>query len=147
MTSKISAIAECTKSLARNPLGIIAMFIVLVYGFASAMAGFSEKLERSERLPVIWFLVVFPVLVLFTFEPASSTDEATGKIDQCRFDLIISDMNRPGELRAGLALLSRLRSEGNCTPYILYSAPATAEHQAEAWKRGAVGMTDRPHEL
>jgi CheY-like chemotaxis protein len=251
MSTKISAVVEGTKHLARNPLGIIAMFIVLVYGFASAMAGFSDKLERGERLPVVWFLVLFPPLVLFTFawlvsrhhaklyspadyredasfieasvqqvevalalgaaaarkqagapsdvvsdtrgaasrvaklmtphslstvrlrkllwvddhpenntyeiealqslgfsvELASSTHEVTKKIDQCRYDLIISDMNRPGELRAGLALLSRLRAEENCTPYILYSAPATAEQQAEAWKRGAVGMTDRPHEL
>jgi len=67
VTTKMPVIAECAKNLARNPLGIIALFIVLVYGFASLMVGFSGKLTANERAPVIWFLVVFPVLVLFMF--------------------------------------------------------------------------------
>ena len=59
--------AETARDLARNPLGIIALFIVLIYGLASLVVGFSGKLQTSERLPVIWFLVVFPVLVLAVF--------------------------------------------------------------------------------
>jgi len=245
-------IAECAKNLAPNPLGIIALFIVLVYGFASLMVGFSGKLTANERAPVIWFLVVFPVLVLFMFswlvshhhaklyspadfrqdasfieasrqqvevaaaigaatarkmssaapmeivsdtrvgasrlaklmtpqtlcsvrlrkilwvddQPedkpfevealqslgfkvdfAASTQEALDKLQRSAFDLIISDMNRPGEVRAGFSLLTRLRLEGDTTPYVLYSAPATPECQAEAWKRGAVGVTESPQDL
>jgi hypothetical protein len=55
------------KGLSRNPLGIIALFIVLVYGFAALVTTFSGSLSWSERLPLIWFLVLFPVLVLAVF--------------------------------------------------------------------------------
>ncbi|MGH8624954.1 MAG: response regulator [Gammaproteobacteria bacterium] len=58
---------ETAKSLARNPLGIIALFIVLVYGFASLVTAVGGDLRAEERLPLIWFLVVFPVLVLGVF--------------------------------------------------------------------------------
>ncbi len=57
------------KSLAKNPLGIIALFIVLIYGFASLVLTFgSSSLESpAERLPIIWFLALFPVAVLGVF--------------------------------------------------------------------------------
>src|SRR5256885_10550792 len=45
MTIERVSLVECAKNLARNPLGIIALFIVLVYGFASLMVGFSDKLQ------------------------------------------------------------------------------------------------------
>ncbi len=54
--------------LSRNPLGIIALFIVLVYGIAALVLGTSlNNLEPGERTPLIWFLVLFPILVLFAF--------------------------------------------------------------------------------
>jgi len=56
------------KELSRNPLGIIALFIVLVYGFACLLFGFSaEYLTPSEKVPLIWFTVLFPSLVLVVF--------------------------------------------------------------------------------
>lgn len=56
------------KELSRNPLGIIALFIVLVYGFACLLFGFSAKhLETTERIPLILFTAIFPVLVLILF--------------------------------------------------------------------------------
>jgi len=59
---------QIAKQLARNPLGIIALFIVLVYGIAALLFTQSlEKLNSDERLPLIWFLMLFPVLVLVTF--------------------------------------------------------------------------------
>ena len=63
----IKQFGETAKGLARNPLGIIALFIVLIYGFASLVVGVSGNLEPPERLPIIWFLVVFPVIVLAVF--------------------------------------------------------------------------------
>ena len=50
--------------LARNSLGIIALFIVLVYGFASLVTAFAGSFTAAERLPLIYFLILFPVLVL-----------------------------------------------------------------------------------
>ncbi|NVC95732.1 CTL/SLC44 family protein [Vibrio natriegens] len=56
------------KDFARNPLGIIALFISLIYGFASLLLNSSaDKLTQNERWPLIAFIVIFPVLVLITF--------------------------------------------------------------------------------
>jgi CheY-like chemotaxis protein len=253
MTRDISPFAESAKNLARNPLGIIALFIVLIYAFASLVVGFSNKLTASERLPVIWFLILFPALVLvifawlvsrhhaklysptdyredsafieasieqvqvaaavgaatarklprdhsveasasetrvaagrvaklitpnvlraasarrvlwvddhhpknsferdalealgFRITLAHSTDEVIAILKEEQFDVIISDMNRPGELRAGLALLGRLRARAIHSPYIIYSALPGPELQAEAWECGATGITNKPDDL
>lgn len=59
-------ISFAAKRLSRNPLGIIALFIVLVYAMAAAVlavAGVSD----AKVLPLIYFLTVFPVLVLSAF--------------------------------------------------------------------------------
>ena len=54
-------------SLARNPLGIIALFIVLVYGLACIVLISASSLPSNERIPIVYFLVIFPVLVLASF--------------------------------------------------------------------------------
>jgi hypothetical protein len=55
-------------ALARNPLGIIALFIILIYGMASIVVGSSfGRLDASTIAPMIWFLTGFPCLVLFIF--------------------------------------------------------------------------------
>jgi hypothetical protein len=59
--------AASAKNLSRNPLGIIALFIVLIYGFAALTLGLNSGLQPAERAPLIWFLVVFPVFVLVVF--------------------------------------------------------------------------------
>ncbi len=63
----VKEFGETAKGLARNPLGIIALFIVLIYGFAALIVGVSGHLDDGERVPLIWFLVLFPVLVLAVF--------------------------------------------------------------------------------
>lgn len=67
MSQDVKAFGETAKGLAKNPLGIIALFIVLVYGFAALVTAFASSLDAGERLPLIWFLVLFPVLVLAVF--------------------------------------------------------------------------------
>ncbi len=63
----IDSFGQTAKGLARNPLGIIALFIVLVYALAALVTAFGNSLAVNERLPLIWFLVLFPVLVLMVF--------------------------------------------------------------------------------
>lgn len=58
---------DTAKALSKNPLGIIALFIVLIYGFAALVVGASGQLGPDERYPIVWFLVVFPVIVLGVF--------------------------------------------------------------------------------
>ncbi|MBV6325721.1 hypothetical protein [Duganella violaceipulchra] len=65
--SDISSFGATAKGLAKNPIGIIALFIVLIYGFAALTLGFNPKLEFWERVPLVWFLVLFPVAVLALF--------------------------------------------------------------------------------
>lgn len=253
MIRDVTSLADSAKHLARNPLGIIALFIVLIYAFASFVAGFSDKLTPGERLPVIWFLILFPAMVLVVFawlvsrhhaklyspadyredaafieasieqvrvaaamgaatarrlpsdvsseESASetliaagrvaklitpsllreasarrvlwvddhhsnnsyerdalealgiqiilaeSTDEAIALLKDERFDVVISDMIRPSDPRAGLTLLDRLRRRGINTPYIIYSVPVAPDQQAEVWRRSGLGVTSKPDDL
>ena len=60
---------EKARGLTKNPLGIIALFISLIYGISCYVLGVSlDKLEgAAERLPLIWFIVIFPLIVLFVF--------------------------------------------------------------------------------
>jgi CheY-like chemotaxis protein len=67
MTDQTVGFGDVAQKLARNPLGIIALFIVLVYGFAALVTGFSGSFTSGERLPLIYFMVIFPVLVLGVF--------------------------------------------------------------------------------
>jgi hypothetical protein len=55
------------KSLARNPLGIIALFIVLVCGLACLVLITGGSLSAAERLPIVYFLITFPLVVLGAF--------------------------------------------------------------------------------
>ena len=64
----LNTFADSAKSLARNPLGIIALFLVLVYGMATLLFGLTAtSMAEGERWAVLAFVVVFPVLVLIAF--------------------------------------------------------------------------------
>lgn len=61
-------ILKGAKDFTRNPLGIIALFICLIYGFSCLLLNSSaEKLTGTERWPLIVFIVVFPIMVLTAF--------------------------------------------------------------------------------
>ncbi len=54
--------------LSRNPIGIIALFIVLVYGIAGLVLGVSgESLQENHKTILVWFLAIFPFSVLGAF--------------------------------------------------------------------------------
>ena len=56
------------KDLVRNPLGIVALFIFLIYGIASLLLGLTASvLESGERYLLVSFVVVFPIVVLLAF--------------------------------------------------------------------------------
>lgn len=53
------------KDLVRNPIGIIALFISMIYGFANLLLGTTASaLTPDERYPLIIFIVLFPVVVV-----------------------------------------------------------------------------------
>ncbi len=56
------------RALARNPIGIVALFLVLIYSFAALLLGISgQSLTEAQRWPFVWFLVAFPALMLGVF--------------------------------------------------------------------------------
>lgn len=83
---------EIPKWLIRNPLGIIALFISLIYGMSALLLGTSiEKLTESNQTILVIFVVAFPVLVLGVFAW-----------------LVISDHNKlygPGDFRTDESFL------------------------------------------
>ena len=58
--------ADAAVKLARNPLGIIGLAFVLVYGIAGVVAT-SSAFGPEERRALTWFLVGFPVFILVAF--------------------------------------------------------------------------------
>jgi energy-coupling factor transporter transmembrane protein EcfT len=59
---------ETAKSLSRNPLGIIALFIVLVYAVASVVISFAKaEFYQNPFHPAVLFLAIFPLVVLSVF--------------------------------------------------------------------------------
>lgn len=81
------------------------------------------------------------------FVLATSTDEAMDLVAKQPFDIVISDMGRTGDPRAGYTLLERLRAAGNRTPFVIYAGSNAPEHKAEAQRRGALGCTNKASEL
>jgi CheY-like chemotaxis protein len=65
--ASLGGFVEGAKSLSTSPLGIIALFIVLLYAFASLVTAFGSSFTQTERMPLIYFLVFFPVIVLAVF--------------------------------------------------------------------------------
>lgn len=66
MGDNVKDFGETARSLAGSPLGVIALFIVLVYAMASLVV-FSDGMTPEQRTPLIYFLVFFPVMVFAGF--------------------------------------------------------------------------------
>ena len=78
---------------------------------------------------------------------STSTEDALEKVKTQNFDVIISDMGRPPDPRAGYTLLDKLRASGDRTPFIIYASSRAPQHRAEAKEHGAIDCTNRPDEL
>lgn len=60
--------SESAKALTKNPLGIIGLFIVLVYGFACLLLGAGlNDLTENQNWFLVLFVISFPAFILFTF--------------------------------------------------------------------------------
>jgi DNA-binding NarL/FixJ family response regulator len=54
-----------------------------------------------------------------------------------KFDLVISDMDRGDDMRAGYSLLKLLLDRGSKVPFFIFAGSDTPEYRREAAKRGA----------
>jgi CheY-like chemotaxis protein len=75
------------------------------------------------------------------------TNDAQQQLRARSYDLVISDMGRPGDPRAGYTLLDALRQAGDRTPFLIYAGSRAPEHAREAKGHGAIGCTNSPQEL
>lgn len=62
----LGTFGDISARLARNPLGIIALAFVLVYAIAGLLI-VQGSFQPNERIILVWFLVLFPIIVLGIF--------------------------------------------------------------------------------
>lgn len=66
--SSLKSFADDAVQLSKTPLGIIALFLVLIYALACSLIGFGAKnIKEIQDSPLIWFLTLFPLAVLIAF--------------------------------------------------------------------------------
>lgn len=139
---------DTAKSLSHNPLGIIALFIVLVYGFASLVTAFANSLTHDERVPLIYFLIVFPVLVLgvFTWLVSKHSSKLFAPSDFKNEDNYVKmQMAVVASLSAATAKHEPLASEAQLSK-IVETARATSRESVigNSWINQILWVDDRP---
>ncbi|WP_437950854.1 hypothetical protein WME98_08670 [Sorangium sp. So ce296] len=141
---------DTAKSLSRNPLGIIALFIVMVYGFASLVTAFAGSFTPAERLPLIYFMILFPILVLGVF--AWLVSRHSGKL------FAPSDFkNEENYIKMQMAVVASLTaaSAKRDTPAseaqlhkiveVVRAAGPAAVSAADGWRNHILWVDDRPN--
>jgi CheY-like chemotaxis protein len=77
---------------------------------------------------------------------ATSTEAALRYLDELKFALIITDLGRDHDRRAGEELIRRVRAQGQSLPIVVYTMDA-AQKRADLLALGADAVVDLPHEL
>jgi CheY-like chemotaxis protein len=150
VSDEFKGFGDTAKGLARNPLGIIALFIVLVYGFASLVTAFAGSFTVAERAPLIWFLIFFPVLVLGVFSWLVSRH--SGKLfapsDFKNEDNYVKmQMAVVASLTAATAKSDTPASDTELRKIVEVARAATPTRQeiaAEGWRNHILWVDDRP---
>ncbi len=149
MSDQTKSFGETARSLARNPLGIIALFIVLVYGFASLVTAFAGSFTAGERLPLIYFLIIFPVLVLCVFSwlvskhsgklfaPSDFKNEDNYVKMQMSVVASLSAAAAKGETPASESELHRIVET-------VRAAPTSVTMGGDGWRKQILWVDDRP---
>ena len=76
---------------------------------------------------------------------AATGEEATEKLSDMKFDLVITDIKMPG--MDGLELLSLIKSKYPTTDVIVMTAYGSEEKKEEALKKGARFYIEKPFEI
>jgi CheY-like chemotaxis protein len=80
-------------------------------------------------------------------EQVTSTEAGLAAMQHRHFDLIISDMGRGTNMRAGYELLDAIRRTNPQLPFLIFAGSDTPEHRREAQDRGAQLSTNDMLEL
>jgi CheY-like chemotaxis protein len=149
MSNQVKEFGQVAKGLAGNPLGIIALFIVLVYGSAGLVTAFAGSLTQEDRTPLIYFLVLFPVLVLGVFSwlvsrhsgklfaPADFKDESNYVKMQLSAVASLSVASSKNPLNSGEPDLER-------TVLAVQQATPVRSVRSRRWRNQILWVDDRP---
>lgn len=149
MSDDPSKFGDTATRLARNPLGIIALFIVLVYGFASLVTAFAGSFSAAERLPLIYFLVLFPLVVLFVFHqmvtkyPRNLFAPSDFKNED---NYVRMQMDAVASLTAAAAKREQPTSDNDLqriVEVVRHAAP-TSNRTTDGWRNHVLWVDDRP---
>ncbi|MEI7375412.1 response regulator [Dickeya chrysanthemi] len=143
--------AESAKGFTKSPLGIIALFIVLVYGFASLVVGLGSGL-LEHVVPLIYFMVFFPVLVFvgFLWLVAKHHNKLYGPSDFRNEDNFIkaqAQMVTAMSLAAATARQSENRSgdmEIQLRDIVDVVSKVPHQFKQEKWRNRILWVDDRP---
>jgi CheY-like chemotaxis protein len=80
-------------------------------------------------------------------EHATSTEAALAAMQRRPFDLVISDMGRGSDMRAGYGLLKTIRDHGSRVPFFIFAGSDTPVFRREAAELGAQLSTNDMLEL
>ena len=149
MGNGVEDFGKTATSLARNPLGIIALFIVLVYGLASVVVINASAFSPQERIPLVYFLVLFPVLVLGVFgwlvsrHPGSLFAPSDFKNEE---NYVKMQMSAVASLSAAVAKGGANATEADLQGVVsVVRAAGHAQAQnREVWKNSILWVDDRP---
>jgi CheY-like chemotaxis protein len=80
-------------------------------------------------------------------DPVKDTADALRKLQESQYDLVISDVGRDGNNRAGLDMLTNIRATASKTPVIFYATERARNKFAEEASRYGASFTTRAPEL
>jgi CheY-like chemotaxis protein len=80
-------------------------------------------------------------------EQATNTEAAVAAFQRRKFDLVISDMGRSDDMRAGYGLLKLLHDRGSKVPFFIFAGSHKPQFRREAAERGAQLSTNDMLEL
>ena len=144
-----SKFAESALGFTKSPLGIIALFIVLVYGFASLVVGLGSGLSNHVT-PLIYFMVFFPVLVFlgFLWLVAKHHNKLYGPSDfKNEENFIKAQMATAASLAAASAKQlgnSAGVPEAQLREIVNVVSNAPRQHKPDTWRNRVLWVDDRP---
>lgn len=154
MAKDIKTFAESAKGFTKSPLGIIALFIVLVYGFATLAVTFGNNLSEHAT-PLIYFLVTFPVIVFigFLWLVSKHHDKIYGPSD---FKDEENFLKMKMSAVASLAVATAKQPDGtnnselaqqqlnSIVELVLKTESKKSHEKSEKWKKRVLWVDDRP---
>ena len=103
------------------------------------------KILLMEDDPVLGDIITDYLQQYYMIDRAFDSDEAQVLMDECRYDLLIFDINVPG--KSGTELLQEIRSFSNTTPAIIITAYEDMTYMRRSFDAGAHDYIRKPFEL